>query len=165
VGTLPLPAKYCREQEFVLNLCLNLRVNTLCMRAATIQVVTSVTVWVCTLTFQAVPQSDAQSPEITFRTSSNLVLVDVVALNSKNELADTTRAATTFSCWTTGARLRSRHLITRLEPGRWHSGSSCSAIWRVGVAGLGLVCRTNPSLRTSSRDPELKRQRGCGALV
>jgi hypothetical protein len=136
------------------------------MQVATIQVMTSITVWVCTLTYQAVAQSDAQSPGTTFRTSSNLALVDVVALNSKNELADTTLRRDDLQLLDNGRPVAIKTLITRLEPGRWRSGSSCSAIWRGGSrAGLGLVFRTDPSHRTSSQDPELKRQRGCGALV
>ena len=45
-------------------------------------------VCVAAISIQAFAQSSAQSPEITFRTSSNLVLVDVVALKSKKGLAD-----------------------------------------------------------------------------
>jgi len=128
------------------------------MRAATIQVVTSVTVWVCALTFQAVAQSDAQSPEITFRTSSNLVLVDVVALNSKNELADTTLRRDDFQLLDNGGpvAIKTFDNPTGTRPlALWFVVQCNMAGWESRGSGLfrGQIHRFEPILKTrNSRD-------------
>lgn len=137
----------------VLNLRLNLRVSKLCMRAATIQVVTSVTVWVCPFTFQAVAQADAQSPEITFRTSSNLVLVDVVALNSKNELADTTLRRDDFQLLDNGrpVAIKTFDSATGTRPlALWFVVQCKMAGWESRGSGLfrGQIHRFEPVLKT-----------------
>jgi len=128
------------------------------MRTATIQVMTSVTVWVWTLTFPAVAQSDAQSPEVTFRTSSNLVLVDVVALNSKNELADTTLRRDDFELLDNGrpVAIKTFDNATGTRPlALWFVVQCNMAGWESRGSGLFArqIHRFEPVLKTrNSRD-------------
>lgn len=73
------------------------------------------------------PSLSPDSSKITFHTSSDLVLVDVIA--NKNGLPDKTlqRAISKFSI--TVSRFRSRPLtaVRNSQPGRSHCGSSYSA--------------------------------------
>src|SRR6516162_1892755 len=66
-------------------------------------------------------------PEITFHSSSNLVLVDVIALNAKNGLPDKTLKRGDFQIFDNGHPVSIKTLDSGHKLGRSHFGLSCNA--------------------------------------
>lgn len=107
--------------------------------------------------FAQVAQPNGPSPEITFRTSSNLVLVDVVALKSSNGLADTTLQRDEFRLFDNGRPVS----IKTFDSGM---GARPLALWFVVLCNMpgwesrgsglfaGQIHRFEPALK--NRDPK-----------
>jgi hypothetical protein len=115
---------------------------------------------------QAAP-SVPQSPEITFYSSSDLVLVDVVALNANNGLSDKMLKRDDFQIFDNGHPVS----IKTFDSGAIFNSPPrtlvrCAMLHaRLRGEGFGFVSRTNQSFQARSEVPGKTRYGGSRSLV